>query len=261
MIIYVIVALGLNVVVGLAGLLDLGYVGFYAIGAYTVAVLSSKHANLPWLLCAADRHRRGDALRRAARRADAAPARRLPGDRHARLRRDHPPARPRSSTGSARPAASPTSRYPPSVGPLKFGALHLNAVLLPRPDLRDHHLLLPAPAGEQPGRAGLDGDPRGRGRRRADGRADVQVQAVGVRHRRRGRRLAGALYADQDAVHQPEQLRPAPVDPVPRRRGARRPRQHARRHPRRRRRRRTCPSGCASSTPALLLVRRRCSSC
>jgi len=45
------VALGLNVVVGLAGLLDLGYVGFYAVGAYTVAILSSQHANLPWLLC------------------------------------------------------------------------------------------------------------------------------------------------------------------------------------------------------------------
>jgi branched-chain amino acid transport system permease protein len=37
--------------VGLAGLLDLGYVGFYAVGAYTVAILSSQHANLPWLLC------------------------------------------------------------------------------------------------------------------------------------------------------------------------------------------------------------------
>jgi branched-chain amino acid transport system permease protein len=50
-VIFVLVALGLNVVVGLAGLLDLGYVGFYAVGAYTVAILSSQHANLPWLLC------------------------------------------------------------------------------------------------------------------------------------------------------------------------------------------------------------------
>ena len=49
-IIFVIVALGLNVVVGMAGMLDLGYVGFYAVGAYTVAVLSSKHGNLPWLI-------------------------------------------------------------------------------------------------------------------------------------------------------------------------------------------------------------------
>jgi branched-chain amino acid transport system permease protein len=47
---YVLVALGLNIVVGYAGLLDLGYVGFYAVGAYTVGVLGSAHANLPWLL-------------------------------------------------------------------------------------------------------------------------------------------------------------------------------------------------------------------
>ncbi|WP_420813632.1 branched-chain amino acid ABC transporter permease [Planosporangium thailandense] len=38
---YVLLALGLNVVVGFAGLLDLGYVGFYAVGAYTVALLAS----------------------------------------------------------------------------------------------------------------------------------------------------------------------------------------------------------------------------
>ncbi len=47
---YVIVALGLNVVVGFAGLLDLGYVGFYAVGAYAVAILTSAHATVPWLL-------------------------------------------------------------------------------------------------------------------------------------------------------------------------------------------------------------------
>jgi branched-chain amino acid transport system permease protein len=48
--IYCLVALGLNIVVGYAGLLDLGYVGFYAIGAYTVAILTSFHANWPLLL-------------------------------------------------------------------------------------------------------------------------------------------------------------------------------------------------------------------
>jgi branched-chain amino acid transport system permease protein len=36
-----IIAVGLNVVVGQTGLLDLGYVGFYAVGAYTVALLTS----------------------------------------------------------------------------------------------------------------------------------------------------------------------------------------------------------------------------
>src|SRR5207342_1409952 len=48
-------ALGLNVVVGFAGLLDLGYVGFFAVGAYTVAVLSSPDSKInqgfPWLIC------------------------------------------------------------------------------------------------------------------------------------------------------------------------------------------------------------------
>jgi branched-chain amino acid transport system permease protein len=39
--IYVLLALGLNVVVGEAGLLDLGYVAFYAVGAYTTAMLTT----------------------------------------------------------------------------------------------------------------------------------------------------------------------------------------------------------------------------
>src|SRR5436853_5573761 len=41
MLIFIMMAVGLNVVVGYAGLLDLGYVAFYAIGAYTAAVLAS----------------------------------------------------------------------------------------------------------------------------------------------------------------------------------------------------------------------------
>ncbi|MGL5808780.1 MAG: branched-chain amino acid ABC transporter permease [Nocardioides sp.] len=40
-VVYMIVAVGLNVVIGLAGLLDLGYVGFYALGAYAVALFGS----------------------------------------------------------------------------------------------------------------------------------------------------------------------------------------------------------------------------
>ena len=59
-----IIAIGLNVVVGQACLLDLGYVGFYAVGAYTVALLTSPdspwnrvgpdgwvHENWAWLAC------------------------------------------------------------------------------------------------------------------------------------------------------------------------------------------------------------------
>jgi branched-chain amino acid transport system permease protein len=48
------IAVGLNVVIGQAGLLDLGYVGFFAIGAYTAALLSSPDSVLgvrfPWLV-------------------------------------------------------------------------------------------------------------------------------------------------------------------------------------------------------------------
>jgi hypothetical protein len=47
--IYVLLGLGLNIVVGLAGLLDLGYVAFFAIGAYTVALLTAPlPQNLMW---------------------------------------------------------------------------------------------------------------------------------------------------------------------------------------------------------------------
>jgi branched-chain amino acid transport system permease protein len=50
---FVLLALGLNVVVGYAGLLDLGYVGFFAVGAYTTALLTSPdsvlHTKWAWL--------------------------------------------------------------------------------------------------------------------------------------------------------------------------------------------------------------------
>ncbi len=47
--IYVMLGLGLNIVVGLAGLLDLGYVAFYAVGAYSYALLSAYFGLSFWL--------------------------------------------------------------------------------------------------------------------------------------------------------------------------------------------------------------------
>ena len=47
--IYVMLGLGLNIVVGLAGLLDLGYVGFYAVGAYSYAMLSHYYGLSFWI--------------------------------------------------------------------------------------------------------------------------------------------------------------------------------------------------------------------
>ncbi|RPI72580.1 MAG: branched-chain amino acid ABC transporter permease, partial [Desulfobacteraceae bacterium] len=45
---FVMLALGLNIVAGFAGLLDLAYVAFFGIGGYTFALLSSNHLNIHW---------------------------------------------------------------------------------------------------------------------------------------------------------------------------------------------------------------------
>ncbi len=51
---YVLLALGLNLIVGYAGLLDLGYIAFYAVGAYMYALLASPHLieTFPWIKAA-----------------------------------------------------------------------------------------------------------------------------------------------------------------------------------------------------------------
>ena len=41
-------ALGLNIVVGFSGLLDLGYAAFFAIGAYTYGAAASGQLKIPW---------------------------------------------------------------------------------------------------------------------------------------------------------------------------------------------------------------------
>ena len=109
-VIFAMMAIGLNIVVGYAGLLDLGYVAFYAIGAYTAAWFASPHFNSVDFEFGAigvrtgsagstsrsgsssssrrDHHRR---RRGAHRLADASTAGGLPRHRHARLRGDHPP--------------------------------------------------------------------------------------------------------------------------------------------------------------------------
>lgn len=48
---YVMLALGLNIVVGFAGLLDLGFIAFFAIGAYMYALMASPHLSeaFPWI--------------------------------------------------------------------------------------------------------------------------------------------------------------------------------------------------------------------
>ncbi|HDM43522.1 MAG TPA: branched-chain amino acid ABC transporter permease [Firmicutes bacterium] len=48
--IYIMLALGLNVIIGFTGMLDLGYIAFFGIGAYTTALLTT-HFHLSWWLC------------------------------------------------------------------------------------------------------------------------------------------------------------------------------------------------------------------
>ena len=76
---------------------------------------STAQLAVAWLAASRSPSLADDDLRRHARRADAAGARRLPRHRDARLRRDHPADRGQHRSGSARPAASPTSPRPPSV--------------------------------------------------------------------------------------------------------------------------------------------------
>ena len=47
-ILFTLLSLGLNIVVGFAGLLDLGYIAFYAVGAYAYALLASPHFGIHW---------------------------------------------------------------------------------------------------------------------------------------------------------------------------------------------------------------------
>ena len=116
-VLYMLLALGLNVVVGWGGLLDLGYVAFYGIGAYSYALLSSDKLgiHLPTVIAVPLVVVIG-ARRGLPRRASVAPARRrLPGDRDALLpvpvpdRGDERRSALRATTSRAAPTASSTS--------------------------------------------------------------------------------------------------------------------------------------------------------
>ena len=234
MLIFVMMAIGLNIVVGYAGLLDLGYVAFYAIGAYTAAWFASPHfAQRARPLRRGRRRRRtrpagstsrsgsssssprsSPRRRRPDRPADAAPARRLPRDRDARLRRDHAPDRPQRRQ-PLRHRLQPHERPhginpidPPGFGETLERHLGLPADFLDavangdRPLLLDgdraapvHGLLLGPPA-RLAARPRLDRDPRGRDRRGGDGRPADADEDLGLRGRRVLRRRRRRLLRE-----------------------------------------------------------------
>ena len=223
MMIFTMMALGLNFVVGYAGLLDLGYVAFYAMGAYMSGWFASSqfathrihfgavgitpaapgfHFSI-WLILVAAGLVDG-VRRRAHRAADAAPARRLPRDRHARFRRDHPSDRAqrrrllRHRLQPHRRHAGPDADRRPGLRQLDphvhvglpanylflqtadfYKAFYWTALLL----VLIHRFLLDAPP-RLAARARMDRDSRGRGRGCRDGRAAHAHEDVGVRDRR-----------------------------------------------------------------------------
>ncbi len=223
--------------IGYAGLLDLGYVGFYAVGAYTTGVLTSQHWHWPFFLALPI----AIAVTMVTGVILGAPTLRVRGDYLAivtlGLRRDHPDHHPQHRLARRGSAGIKDIPSPPSIGPNPIGADQDGLFQIPHlvwngliPSIDNAHktpflvfdvldaipyywLLLTVlldravrglPDQGEPGRAGLGGHPGGRGRRRADGRPDVPLQAARLRprcgHRRSGRLDAG-LGAGR--LHQP----------------------------------------------------------
>ena len=269
---YIIMALGLNIVVGFAGLLDLGYVAFFAIGAFVMGWLGSQqfpdvnggkgiHILTPAKSAfgsALSRHprqlllhhlHRGDlhgVVGRHPRRPDAAIARRLPGHRDAGLRRDRAAHLRERDERHLRHRQHRLLQRAPGHHADRQGQLPLDRrevqistraqtdLLRRAGDGPARHLLQP-PAARLADGARVDRGARGRGRRRGHGRQPRAHEAVGLRARRRPRRLRGRLpgHLQQHGQRRPVRVRLLGADPVHghhRRHG-----QHLGRHPRRHR--------------------------
>ncbi len=204
--IFATVALGLNVVVGLAGLLDLGYVAFLGVGAYAAALVSGSPLSpvgvqFPFWAAVLTGAAALTRLRRRHRRPDPATARRLPRHRHPRLRRDLPPHRQRPQR---RQRPRPHQRLPghpqhPRPQPLRLRLRHQPRHRRIHP--RQVSQLLPADARlhrrRRPGlptlrriphRPRLGRHPRGRDRRHRHGHQRLPAQAPRLRPRRHPRR-------------------------------------------------------------------------
>ncbi len=230
-------ALGLNISVGWAGLLDLGYIAFYGFGAYGFALLSSNQLHPPTGIhfaayrVAAD-HRGGGGVPGADRRiAVAAADRRLPGDPDAVLRRGvrrvHQQRGAEHARGSER---DHLDRPDPGLRP---SAHDQQGLLLLRcwPARADRGRA--PPARHLAHRSRLAGRPRGPAGGGDDDDPGQPGEADGVqlrRGRRRARRDRVRRAADQRV---PDRLRHAVPDPDLRGADPRRRRQHRRRDPRR----------------------------
>ena len=254
-VIYVVLASGLNIVVGFTGLLDLGYVAFYAIGAYYTAiifnqVLKAKYGVdidaywwLMWVNLLV-----GGLLAAVAGVLIGYPTLRVRGDylaimtlgfgeiiRIVAINWVGLTRGPSGISGIPKPAF------------FGFRVQHAAEPLLPRSrpgaalavdDLADRALAH---------RPRLDGDPRGRGRGRGDGHPHLALQAAVLRHGGVLRRRHGRVLRALPQLHLAEQLHAHGVVPHPEPGGARRHGQH--RRPRARRDHLDRPAGVAARLP------------
>ena len=230
--IFVLLALGLNVAVGWVGLLDLGYVAFFGIGAYLYAALASEYAGRHW-----------DAAIAIPLIAVAAavagflvglPSRRLVGDYLAIV----------TLFFLQLWLVDPRQRLVVTRAERHLG--HRSSHVLRAPDhvarrlvlrrtrrLRPHHLV-PVPPESVAHRSRVARTSRGRARGRAHDDARGPAEADGVRRRRgRRRRRRGDLRAGAGR-DLPGELRPRPADHGVRDGRSRRSGQPGRRHGRRR---------------------------
>jgi hypothetical protein len=254
---YVLLALGLNIVVGYAGLLDLGYVAFYAVGSYLFALMASPHlsenfeafrAAFPtglhsplWIvipLAAGVAALFGVAL--------GAPTLKLRGDYLAIVT---------LGFGEIIRVFLNNLEYPVNVtnGPRGIGQidsfrffgidlgrpLQIGEYTLPSVTLY-YYLFLALVVGSVvicyrlvAHRARLDGHPRGRDRRQGDGHQHPQHEAAGLRHGRHLRRRGRRDVRELPGLRVARVLQPAGVGHDRRDGGAGWHRPHPRRHPRR----------------------------
>ncbi len=232
--IYVLLGLGLNIVVGFAGLLDLGYVAFYAVGAYTTALLTSPASPvfnpelpfwgaLPFVIIAAA----------IIGLAVGAPVLRLRGDYLAIVTLGFGEiAREIFKSAWAQPVTGGAQGILSIPEPLPFSTR--SAVdLLPDPLLLHPRRHRGDDAGVITGRPRLERHARGRIGRRGDRRQHDQVQAARLRPGRRVRLPVGCVLRREDRRGLPRQLQHPREHQRP---GADHPRRHGQ-HRRRRARR------------------------
>src|SRR4029453_4033549 len=248
--IYALLALGLNVVVGFAGLLDLGYVAFFGFGAYTYAFLSGTHGNkghtythhwdAQWsilmaiLICALLGLFLGSSSRR------------LLGDYLAIVTLFFGRAFVVFTNAADPYGITNGSNGPANVAPLPFFGGPFTIPPPPRPHVslrrplphRPPPALLPVPARLREGRDGdpvlhqrvedrprLEGVARGPARRGDDGHAGEPAEDHGLQHRPRDRRARRQRVRRGPNGRVPPELQHAGADPDLRSRDPRRHRE------------------------------------